>query len=51
MTGELVFLERGTAATHDLLRELRLDPTTTTPSMLGKLNRRLICASCPADLE
>jgi hypothetical protein len=51
MTGELEFLERGADATHALLRELQLDPATTTPSMLEKLNRRFICVSCPPDLE
>jgi hypothetical protein len=51
ITGELEFLERGADATHALLRELQLDPATTTPSNLDLLNRRFICASCPADLE
>jgi len=51
MAGELEFLERGAAATHALLRELQLDPATTTASMLEQLNRRFVCASCPADLE
>jgi hypothetical protein len=51
MPGELEFLERGAAATHALLRELQLDPATTTALVLEQLNRRFICASCPAELE
>lgn len=48
MPGELEFLERGAAATHALLRVLQLDSETTTPSTLERLDRRFICASCPA---
>jgi hypothetical protein len=51
MKGELEFVERGAAAAHALLRELQLDPATTTPSMLEQLNRRFICVSCPGGLE
>ena len=47
MKGELEFVERGAAATYALVRELQLDPATTTPSMLEQLNRRFICTSCP----
>jgi hypothetical protein len=48
MPGELEFLERGAAATRALLRVLQLDSETTTPSTLEKLDKRFICASCPA---
>ncbi len=51
MPGELEFLERGAAATHALLRELQLDPATTTASMLEQLDKRFICTNCPMDLE
>jgi hypothetical protein len=51
MQGELEFLERGASATHALLCELQLDPTTTTAAMLEKLDRRFTCANCPTDLE
>jgi len=50
MQGELEFLERGASATHALLRELQLDPATTTAAMLEQLDRRFTCANCP-DLE
>jgi len=49
--GELEFLERGTAAIHALLRELQLDPATTTAAKLEQLDRRFACANCPTDLE
>jgi hypothetical protein len=49
--GELEFLERGAEAVHALLHELHLGPETTTASMLDQLDRRFICASCPADLQ
>jgi hypothetical protein len=51
MQGELEFLERGAAATHALLRELQLDPATTTPALLEQMDRRFACASCPRELE
>ena len=51
MQGELEFLERGAAATHALLRELQLDPATTTAAMLEQLDRRFTCANCPTHLE
>lgn len=51
MQGELEFLERGAAATRALLRELQLDPTTTTAAMLERMDRRFTCANCPTDLE
>jgi hypothetical protein len=51
MQGELEFLERGADATHALIRELQLDPATTTAAMLEQLDRRFTCANCPADLE
>jgi hypothetical protein len=51
MEGELEFVERGAAASHALLEELHLDPATTTASMLEQLNRRFVCASCPASLD
>jgi len=51
MQGELEFLERGASAIHGLLRELQLDPATTTAAMLEQLDRRFTCANCPTDLE
>jgi hypothetical protein len=51
MQGELEFLERGAAATHALLRELQLDPATTSAAMLEQLDRWFTCANCPTDLE
>jgi hypothetical protein len=51
MKYELEFLERGAEAVHALLQELHLGPETTTASMLDQLDRRFICASCPADLQ
>jgi hypothetical protein len=51
MKGELEFVERGAAAALALLRELQLDPATTTPSMLEQLNRSFICVSCPGGLD
>jgi hypothetical protein len=51
MKDELEFLERGAEAVHVLLQELHLGRDTTTASMLDQLERRFICASCPADLE
>ncbi len=51
MTGELEFLERGAAATHALLRELKLNPATTTASRLEREDGRFICVNCPTDLE
>jgi len=51
MQGELEFLERGADATHALLRELQLDPATTTAAKLDRLNRRFTCANCPTELE
>ena len=51
MEGELEFLERGAEAVHTLLQELHLSPETTTASMLDQLDRRFICASCPAALQ
>jgi len=50
MKGELEFVERGAAAVNALLRELELDPTTTTASDLEQQNKRFICASCPVGL-
>jgi hypothetical protein len=47
MKGELEFVQRGAAAVHALLGELRLDPATTTAMKLEQLDRRFICASCP----
>lgn len=51
MKDEPEFLERGAEAVHALLQELRLGPETTTASVLDQLDRRFICASCPADLQ
>ncbi|KAI0268997.1 hypothetical protein BGY98DRAFT_318382 [Russula aff. rugulosa BPL654] len=51
MQGELEFLERGADATHALIRELQLDPATTTTAMLEHMDRRFTCANCPADVE
>jgi len=51
MKDELEFLERGAEAVHALLRELHLGPETTTASTLDQLDRRFICASCPAELQ
>lgn len=51
MQGELEFLERGAAATHAILRELQLDPATTTPAMVEHLDRRFTCTNCPTELE
>ena len=51
MQGELEFLERGADATHALIRELQLDPATTSAAMLEQLDRRFTCANCPTDLE
>ena len=51
MKGELEFLERGAEAVHSLLQQLHLDPETTTPSMLDQLDRRFVCACCPADFQ
>jgi hypothetical protein len=48
---ELEFLERGAEAVHAVLQELHLGPETTTASMLDQLDRRFICASCPADVQ
>ena len=47
---ELEFVDRGAEAVHALLRELQLDPATTTASMLDRLDRRFICTSCPTVL-
>ncbi len=51
MKDELVFLGRGAEAVHALLQELHLGPETTTASMLDRLDRRFMCANCPADLQ
>jgi hypothetical protein len=51
MKGELEFSERGAEAVHSLLQQLNLDPETTTPSVLEQLDRRFVCACCPADLQ
>ena len=51
MKDELEFLERGAEAVHAVLQELHLGPETTTASTLDQLDRRFICASCPADLQ
>ena len=51
MKDELEFSERGAEAVHALLQELHLGRGTTTASMLDQLDRRFICASCPADFE
>lgn len=51
LRGELEFLECGAAAAHALIRELQLDPATTSAAMLEQLDRRFICTNCPADLE
>jgi hypothetical protein len=45
------FLERGAEAVHALLQELHLGRETTTASMLDQLDRRFVCAGCPADLQ
>lgn len=50
LRGELEFVDRGAKAVHALLRELRLNPTTATASMLDQLDRRFVCTSCPTDL-
>jgi hypothetical protein len=47
MNGELEFLERGAEAARTLLELLRLDPATTTASMLDQLDRHFVCTSCP----
>ena len=47
----LEFLERGAEAVRVLLQELHLGPETTTTSMLDQLDRRFVCASCPAELQ
>jgi len=46
---ELEFVDRGAEAVRALLRELQLDPTTTTGSMLDQLDMRFVCTSCPPD--
>jgi len=46
---ELEFVDRGAEAVRALLRELQLDPTTTTGSMLDQLDIRFVCTSCPED--
>ena len=51
MQGELEFLERGAAATYALVRELQLDPETTSAAMLEQQDRWFTCANCPKDLE
>ena len=51
MKDELEFLERGADAVYALLQELHLGPETTTASLLDQLDRRFICASCPADVQ
>lgn len=51
MKDELEFLERGSEAVHALLQELHLGAETTTPSVLDQLDRRFVCASCPAELQ
>ena len=48
MGGELEFLERGAAAIRALIWELQLDSATTTPSTLEQMDKRFICARCPA---
>jgi len=49
LEGELEFVDRGAEAVRALLRELQLDPTTTTGSMLDQLDMRFVCTSCPTD--
>jgi len=51
MQGELEFLKRGADATRALLRELQLDPATTTVATLEKQDRWFTCANCPTGLE
>jgi hypothetical protein len=51
MQGDLEYLERGRDATRALIRELQLDPATTSPAMLEQHDRRFTCANCPTDLE
>ena len=51
MKDDLEFLERGAEAVNALLRELHLSPETTTASMLDQLDRRFVCARCPAELQ
>jgi hypothetical protein len=50
LKGELEFVDRGAKAVHALLRQLQLDPITTTASMLDQLGRRFVCMSCPRGL-
>ena len=49
MQEELEFVERGAAATRALLRELELDPATTTVAALEKQGKWFTCANCPTD--
>jgi hypothetical protein len=51
MKEELEFSERGAEAVRSLLRELHVDPETTTTWMLEKLNGRFICEHCPVGLQ
>ena len=50
LNGELEFVDRGAEAVRALLRELHLDPTRTTASMLDQLDKRFVCTSCPTHL-
>jgi len=51
LKGELEFLERGAEAARALLELLKLDPMTTTASMLDQLDRHFVCASCPGERD